>query len=278
MYIERLLEQTAVMLTFANWRSVVVVALLVASKVWEDVHPWNADFADCLQEVAGIRYRPRALYDLESLFLDKLEWRVFVDGELYASYFFALLEDRKLPRKVRSGLRTRFRKRMHTEPLTRFAPIIEDMPYLNSDFGDLEAATASRHSHRPRHTVQSMPWAERGKLDDAQDLTMRTLKEVWRLDAKNPLLGAFRHAPRALAPSRFIQQSAELLLAHELATRTSEVMGPPKSGRLGSAATLSGATGEDLASEIRSFLGRQNDPPPKVSGSVPSLEQISALL
>ncbi|CAE8597727.1 unnamed protein product, partial [Polarella glacialis] len=93
-YVDRLLEQTHTTLTAGNWRSVVIVALLIASKVWEDVHPWNADFEECLQEIAGIRYKTGALYKLESLFLEKLGWKVFVDGEVYAAYFFALLEGR----------------------------------------------------------------------------------------------------------------------------------------------------------------------------------------
>ena len=27
-----------------------------AGEVWEDIHPWNADFEDCLLEVAGFRH------------------------------------------------------------------------------------------------------------------------------------------------------------------------------------------------------------------------------
>lgn len=96
-YIERFLEITRACLTAGNWRSLVIAAILVASKVGEDVHPWNADFEECLVDIADIWYQPSALYRLESLFLQRLNWRVFVTGETYAAYYFALLEDRELP-------------------------------------------------------------------------------------------------------------------------------------------------------------------------------------
>ncbi|CAE7652439.1 ccnyl1 [Symbiodinium pilosum] len=91
-YIERLIAQTDTVLTVGNWRSLVTAGLLIASKVWEDIHPWNADFEECLLEVAGIRYKSGALYRLESMFLQKLQWKVFVDAKIYAAYFFSLME------------------------------------------------------------------------------------------------------------------------------------------------------------------------------------------
>ena len=85
------------------------VSLNDAGEVWEDIHPWNADFEECLLEVAGfwplyscqsktvkqqaspgIRYKCGALYRLESMFLEKLQCDarmdvIFADARMTAS-------------------------------------------------------------------------------------------------------------------------------------------------------------------------------------------------
>eukprot|EP00747_Dinoflagellata_sp_TGD_P178756 gnl/TRDRNA2_/TRDRNA2_28302_c0_seq2.p1 gnl/TRDRNA2_/TRDRNA2_28302_c0~~gnl/TRDRNA2_/TRDRNA2_28302_c0_seq2.p1 ORF type:complete len:293 (+),score=29.16 gnl/TRDRNA2_/TRDRNA2_28302_c0_seq2:239-1117(+) len=92
-YVERLLSSHAgVRLTVTNWRPILVAGLLLASKTWEDVSPWNAEFSAYLHQSAGVRYPPRSLYSLESRFLAALGYRADVAGELYAAYYFALKE------------------------------------------------------------------------------------------------------------------------------------------------------------------------------------------
>lgn len=287
-YIEKLLEETCVMLTNGNWRSLVVAGLVIASKVWEDVHPWNADFEACLLDVAGMRFFPGALYKLESVFLQKLGWRVFVNGEVYASYYFALLENKSpliSPFSSSSydggAFRPRLsRPRLRTEPsLGSMDPILEDQmwtdPILESGEETWSSSTLlPRQSRRTSRGDSAGSCASSGlpgkdewvadlrksTLDggDSQSLTSSALRDGWRLDASNPYVGAFRHAPRALAPSRYIEQSAQLMWAHELATRTAEVLGPPScrsGGATSSVHTLSGATGSQLATELRNYLG-----------------------
>jgi len=90
-YVERLVRHALVRLSSRNWRPVLVAALLMASKVWEDIHPWNADFTDILRRAADLRlWKPANLYLLESMFLDCLAWKVCIQGEEYARYYFAL--------------------------------------------------------------------------------------------------------------------------------------------------------------------------------------------
>eukprot|EP00438_Fugacium_kawagutii_P030824 Skav224358 [mRNA] locus=scaffold5095:6778:15991:+ [translate_table: standard] len=181
-YIERLLQRAGIctdtVLTPGNWRSLVTAGMLISSKVWEDIHPWNADFEECLVEIAG-------------------RWRVFVDGEIYAAYFFSLQEGRQ-------------------------------------------------------HSVQSSAGPRARKTQRLQ-----------------------RHAPRALAPSKHIQQSEdplripiativnyyrcqrqELLWAHKLAAKTTELSFPQSLQSL-HAHTLSGATGNQLQTELLQYLSKK---------------------
>eukprot|EP00931_Biecheleriopsis_adriatica_P005268 TRINITY_DN106796_c0_g1_i1.p1 TRINITY_DN106796_c0_g1~~TRINITY_DN106796_c0_g1_i1.p1 ORF type:complete len:509 (-),score=74.71 TRINITY_DN106796_c0_g1_i1:69-1526(-) len=281
-YIDRLLDQTQTKLTTGNWRSVVVVALLVASKVWEDVHPWNADFEECLQEVAGIRYYQGALYRLEAIFLEKLEWRVFVDGEIYAAYFFSLLEGR--PQKQ---AHTTTRASRHYSDFAIQTIIEEDHAGSDSDIerGVLGGEETPRWSPRRRSLTprkcapgcSPLPWSRdqlvcrmrQRTLDsvsndgeqslDSSSLTLRAIHECWRLDAGNPHIGSLRHAPRALAPSRHIPQSEGLLWEHELAAKTTQLLGHRRSSDEDAALTLSGATGTQLASELRQYLKKRGE-------------------
>jgi len=296
-YVERLLQaETSVVLTTGNWRSVVVAGLLIASKVWEDIHPWNADFEDCLLEVAGMRYRRSALYHLESLFLDKLKWQVFVDGEVYAAYFFALLEGSR-PANVDELPRRPTRSRIHTDTFM-IDTIMEDEMYFGKGEGDLERgilpiegsspcvmpsegsqATLDRESNASSGTppgsprLAQLPWSreelasswrrsvlEGGDSGEWGGARLRAIRDAWQLDKNNPHIGALRHAPRALAPSAHIPQSADLLWESQLATRTTGLLGPPaardrlSADKATAAATLSGATGADLAAELRRYL------------------------
>eukprot|EP00930_Biecheleria_cincta_P099121 TRINITY_DN90767_c0_g1_i1.p1 TRINITY_DN90767_c0_g1~~TRINITY_DN90767_c0_g1_i1.p1 ORF type:complete len:514 (+),score=72.96 TRINITY_DN90767_c0_g1_i1:29-1543(+) len=286
-YIERLIQRTSTRLTDNNWRSLVVVALLVASKVWEDVHPWNADFEECLQEVAGIEYKQGALFQLERIFLEKLCWKVFVDGECYAAYFFALLDER---RDDFHNRRLSYRSRHYSD--FAIQTIIEEDSHAGSDSdmeglmfspedGERRISGASHITYKHTDSASSansrlpspLPWSrddlvvmlrqqtldtlpEGNQCPDSNRTTLRAIRDCWRLDARNPHVGSLRHAPRALAPSRHIPQSEELLWANELAAKTTGLLGHQhrKDCSYDAAHTLSGATGSQLASELRHYL------------------------
>ncbi|CAE7272909.1 ccnyl1 [Symbiodinium microadriaticum] len=260
-YIERLIEQTDTVLTVGNWRSLVTAGLLIASKVWEDIHPWNADFEDCLLEVAGIRYKCGALYRLESMFLEKLQWKVFVDAKIYAAYFFSLMEGIRQNRSQKIRQRAQ-RPRHHSD----FGPIKEDEHFGETDSElDLERGLMSPEqrgtSERSSSSLSSASPDVRGRDEVESCLSGESLhsaRDCWRLDAGNPHIGSLRHAPRALAPSRHIPQSEELLRVHKLVSRTTSMFGLPK-GRHPEALTLSGATGSQLKTELLQYLKKRGE-------------------
>lgn len=45
-YLERLLKNSEIELSIRNLRPIVLCSLMLASKVWDDVSMWNADFCE----------------------------------------------------------------------------------------------------------------------------------------------------------------------------------------------------------------------------------------
>eukprot|EP00927_Polykrikos_kofoidii_P076644 TRINITY_DN7370_c0_g1_i1.p1 TRINITY_DN7370_c0_g1~~TRINITY_DN7370_c0_g1_i1.p1 ORF type:complete len:515 (+),score=82.41 TRINITY_DN7370_c0_g1_i1:60-1547(+) len=302
-YIERLLEvgttdkHYRIRLTSGNWRSLVVAALLISSKVWEDVHPWNTDFEKCLLDVAGMRFAVGGLYRLESCFLNRIGWRTLVTGEMYAAYFFTLVQarvpggvgdsgspqgDKQVPRRRRTlGDEYDIIEEEEEEEETFDTPVASDLamsPLRRSCTDDSQRentprcnmirATSGPSLHRvPSAGSVSTTEATESRLLRSVPysgvLTAQAIHEAWRLDCSNPHIGSLRHAPQALAPSKFIQQSLKLRTAHEIALLTSDQMLPMQRCRHvrkgNSAATLSGATGSMLANEMRTYLDQKKD-------------------
>jgi len=84
-YIERLMRVTGVQITLENWRPIVYSALLIASKVWEDICISNIDFTwvyPC--------YPISSTNTLESLFANSLHWCLYISPEEYSDYYFYL--------------------------------------------------------------------------------------------------------------------------------------------------------------------------------------------
>lgn len=282
-YIERLLQRSSSLLTHGNWRSILSVSLLTASKVWEDVHPWNADFEEGVGDVTSFRYLPGALYKLEALFLEKLGWRVFVDGAEYASYYFALL-DEVLPDGADHTLLVAAapRRKARARSLLLYNEYVPTIEEENGEEG-CESAPArglSNFSNLRQNEASSSASSlvSLGKSDkdivehwkqqvldsgDAYVLTSSALRECWRLQTHNPYIGHFRHAPPALGPSRHIRSSHDVDWEQNLAERTADVLGPPLGPpaiqHWANSRTLSGATGSQLATEIRRHIGSGSD-------------------
>jgi hypothetical protein len=84
-YIERLMCLTGITIHASNWRRIVLGALLLSSKVWEDLAVWNVDFLSLFPNLK--------LHDLNRLeleYLSSLHYTVSLSASIYAKYYFQL--------------------------------------------------------------------------------------------------------------------------------------------------------------------------------------------
>jgi len=91
-YIERALHGhngRGLRLTIANWKAVLLTALMLASKVWDDFSMINVDFS-AVCSVGGNNISVARLNALESRLLEALDYRVFITGPEYAQVHFRL--------------------------------------------------------------------------------------------------------------------------------------------------------------------------------------------
>ena len=84
-YVNRLIGLVNLPLTANNWKPVVMTALTVAQKVWDDNPLCNADFS-ILYPVLNVKQ----VNFLELRFLLLLEYKLTVSSSLYARYYFEL--------------------------------------------------------------------------------------------------------------------------------------------------------------------------------------------
>mmetsp|Transcript_8877 Transcript_8877/g.15631 ORF Transcript_8877/g.15631 Transcript_8877/m.15631 type:complete len:460 (-) Transcript_8877:139-1518(-) len=84
-YAERLMERAGIELLASNWRPVVMVSMLLASKVWQDLASWNIEFARVYPQ-----FSVKSINLLERNVLKLLQWDLYISGAVYAKYYFAL--------------------------------------------------------------------------------------------------------------------------------------------------------------------------------------------
>lgn len=105
-YVERLMETAGVVLLVNNWRTILLCALLLASKVWQDLSSWNVEFS-----IVYPQYTLDAINRLERTFVQQLHYKLYISGDVcdvclpwlagfsralwlpgsvYAKYYFAL--------------------------------------------------------------------------------------------------------------------------------------------------------------------------------------------
>lgn len=76
-----------------NWKPVVYSALLVSSKIWEDVSVLNVDFSDTYKP-----YTLQSVNRMEREFADQLEWRLFITPDEYSDTFYSIQQNQRSKR------------------------------------------------------------------------------------------------------------------------------------------------------------------------------------
>jgi len=84
-YIDRLHKLTGITIHASNWRRIVLGALVLSSKVWEDLAVWNVDFLTVFPNL-----NLQDLNRLEREYLSCLQFTVSLTSSVYAKYYFEL--------------------------------------------------------------------------------------------------------------------------------------------------------------------------------------------
>jgi hypothetical protein len=84
-YIERLLTKTGLLINHMNWRRIVLIALCIGSKIWDDDSLENVHFPKVMKDVTL-----KEINRLERVFLEFLSYELGITGPEYAKYFFIL--------------------------------------------------------------------------------------------------------------------------------------------------------------------------------------------
>jgi len=84
-YIERLICVAGVPILCTSWRPILLAALILAQKVWDDRSLHNVDFS-----MFCPMFTLKEINHLEKKFLELIEYDVSVSTSLYASYYFQL--------------------------------------------------------------------------------------------------------------------------------------------------------------------------------------------
>jgi hypothetical protein len=87
-YVERLMKEGSMKLSRFNWRPVVYTALLLSSKTWEDLNCYNVDF-----HIAYPHYSLHSICQMEHLFTEMINWKLYISPELYSQYYYTLKDE-----------------------------------------------------------------------------------------------------------------------------------------------------------------------------------------
>jgi hypothetical protein len=84
-YMERFIEKTGIYVSEKNWKKLLFMCLILASKIWDDESYENVHFAQVFSIITL-----REINSMELIFLSMIDYEVNIKNSDYAKYYFAL--------------------------------------------------------------------------------------------------------------------------------------------------------------------------------------------
>ena len=86
-YINRIISFTGLRMSETNWRPLLLSALLISQRIWDDLYLTNTDFAFIYPYFTTVQ-----IDNLVDKFLSLIEFNVTIKASLYANYYFELIQ------------------------------------------------------------------------------------------------------------------------------------------------------------------------------------------
>lgn len=84
-YIERLLTKLGILMNHWNWKRLILITLIVASKVWDDESLENVHFPQAMPDLSI-----KEVNGLEKIFVELISYELIIKPSDYAKYYFIL--------------------------------------------------------------------------------------------------------------------------------------------------------------------------------------------
>ena len=84
-YIERLIFNSGIIINTRNWRKIIFIALIIASKIWDDDSLENIHYSQVFTHL-----KVGEINLLERTFLELINYKIFVKFNEYMKYYFGI--------------------------------------------------------------------------------------------------------------------------------------------------------------------------------------------